>query len=218
MIVNVKVDGPPTDFAASNSTRAGRKQNRGVLIRFVPKATPETFTTPTMESRKWGVRFSAVTPTAELTRSLSESEVLSVALTIFAAQSTAFERTQSWRDEIPFAPPSSMFAEEDMPSNLIGFYRAARGFSIGEVRSLCGGWDKQSSLDKLKGYEFEQNPTFRPQRLLPGGTWPAEFQTITPEPFDSDAFKILQLKLDIPILALELDCSIDSSTGSMKCH
>jgi hypothetical protein len=170
-----------------------------------------------MESRKWGVRFSAVTPRVELTRSLSENEVLAVALTIFAAQATAFENTQAWRDVIPGAPPSSKFAEEDMPSNLIGFYRAARGFDFNEVRSLCGAWDRQRSLEKLEGYTFTPNPTFAPRQLPPGGVWPAEFQTITPEPFDSDAFRILRLRLEVPIFDVALDCSIDPESGAMRC-
>ena len=205
-----------TDFAASNLTRAGRRQNRGVLIRLVPQVTPERFGTPTMKSRKWGVTFSAVTPQAELRRALSEDEILSVALTIFAAQSTAFEHLRGWRDVIPFAPPSSRFAEEDLPFNLIGFYRAARGFGIEEVRSYCGAWDEQRSIDKLRSYEFAPNPTFQPQRLPRGGAWPAEFQTIEAAPFTSEAFKIVQLRLEVPLVGLELNCSIDAETNSIK--
>lgn len=216
MRVNVKMDHALTDYVASNSTRDGRRKNRGVLIRLVPQVTPERFGTPTMESRKWGVQVSAVTPQAELTRSLSEDEVLSVALTIFAAQSTVFEHLQAWRDVIPFAPPSSKFAEEDLPSNLIGFYRAARGFSIDEVRSFCGAWDKQRSVGKLKGYKFAPNPTFRAQRLPPGGSWPAELQTIVPAPFNSEAFKLLRLRLQTPLFGL--NCSIDAKTNSVKCR
>jgi len=220
MRVNVKVDHPLTDYVASNSTRQGRLKNRGVLIRLIPQVTPEMFGTPTMESRLRGVQVSAVTPQVELTRSLSEGEVLSVALTIFAAQSTAFEHLQGWHDVIndviPFAPPSSKFSEEDLPSNLIGFYRAARGFSIDEVKSFCGAWDKQRSVDKLKGYKFVPNPTFRAQRLPPGGSWPAELQTIVPAPFNSEAFKILRLRLQTPLFGS--NCSIDANTNSVKCR
>jgi outer membrane protein OmpA-like peptidoglycan-associated protein len=217
LTVGLDTDGALTDFVASNATRAGRRANRGVLIRLVPQVTPERFGTPTMESRKFGVRFSAVTPEVEITRTLSEEEVLAVALTIFATQSFAFETTQSWRDEIPGAPPSSMFAEEDMPSNLIGFYRAARGFSIAEVRSLCGAWDEDASLEKLRGYEFAPNPTFRPQRLEPGGAWPSEFETITPAPFGSDVFTIVRLRQHIPITGVRSDCTVDAGTGSITC-
>jgi len=213
--VDTTMDHALTDYAASNSTRDGRRKNRGVLIRLIPHVASERFDTPTMESRKWGVQVSAVTPQAELTRSLSKDEVLSVTLTIFATQSTAFEQLQAWRDVIPFTPPSSKFAEEDLPSNLIGFYRAARGFSIDEVRSFCGAWDKQCSIDKLKGYKFVSNTKFMPQRLPPGGSWPTEFQTIAPAPFNSEIFKILRLKFQTPLFGY--GCSIDAKGNFVNC-
>jgi outer membrane protein OmpA-like peptidoglycan-associated protein len=213
--VNLEFSHGINDFVASNVSRAGRKKNRGVLIRFVPQVRPETFTTETAESRFAGVQVSAVTPTAALNRSLTEDEVLSVALTIFSAQSTAFEHLQQWRDVIPFSPPSSSFAEEDLPSNLIGFYRAARGFSFAEIRTLCDAWDEARSIAHLSGYTFQRNRSFSPVSLPPGGTWPAEFQTITPASFESQAFQILNLRLSTPLITI--NCSIDPRTNTLRC-
>ncbi|MGW7416149.1 hypothetical protein [Streptomyces sp. NPDC054863] len=110
-----------------------------------------------------------------------------------------------------------MYAGEDLPSNLIGFYRAARGFGIDEVRSLCGAWDRQRSLDKLNGYVFAANPAFQPGRLPPGGAWPTEFQTIVPAPFDSEAYRIVRLRVQVPIGGVDRNCSIDPATNSVKC-
>jgi len=216
--VTADLSHPSDDYLAANGTREGRKKNRGVLIRFIPLVTPETFTTHTEESRApyLGIQVSAVTPRVALNRSLTEQEVLSVALTIFSAQSTAFERLQQWRDVIPFAPASSSFAEEDLPSNLIGFYRAARGYSFQEIRTLCGAWSEAGSIAHLRGYTFRPNRSFEPLLLPRGGVWPADFQTIAPASLDSEAFRILNLHLETPVFSV--DCSIDPSTHSLRCR
>ncbi|MEM7427981.1 MAG: DUF4157 domain-containing protein [Pseudomonadota bacterium] len=204
-----------TEYLASNATREGRKKNRGALIRFIPQVTPETFTTDTAESRFTGIQVSAVTPTVRLNRSLSEGEVLSVALSIFSALSQVFEAHQRWRDAIPSPFPSSSFAEEDLPSNLIGFYRAARGYSFEEVRTLCGAWSEPRSIAHLAGYNFQPNHSFHPNSLPTGGAWPHEFQSIVPEPFDSEAFQIVTFRLETPFVAF--NCSIDPATSTLRC-
>lgn len=171
------VDAPLGTYLASNADRAGRRVNRGVLVMLIPRVAPEAFTGPRMESGApiLGM-MSGVTLSSELNRSLSEEEVLRVALSLFVIQSYNFEALQAWTDWIS----KSSFAEEDLPSNLISFYRAARGFSSDEVRTLCDAWDTDRSLQKLDGYRFQVNPTWEPLSLPAGGAFPPEFRTIAP--------------------------------------
>lgn len=209
------------DYLSSNATRGGRKRNRGVLIRFVPQLAPEVFSTETQASHFAGVQVSAVTPLVELTRKLTEEEILSIALSIFSAQNFAFEFLQQWRDVVPLAPPSSEFAEEDLPSSLIAFYRAARQFSWPKVRTICDAWDEERSLAHFRGYTFQRNPSFLPPNLPSGGAWPAEFRTIVAEPFDSEAFQLLNLRLETPlwsIFQMAFNCSVDPDTNALRCQ
>jgi hypothetical protein len=186
-------------YIASNNTREGRKKNRGVLIRLLPRIAPEQFKTKRMEAGRFGINSSTVTPTVRLYRSLSEREVFSVAMAVFRSQSREFEELQAWRDWFTsFIKPSSSFSEEDLPSNLIGFYRAARGFSVDEVKTICDVWRIKKSLNKLKDYKFQKNRMFRPLKLPPGGAWPKEFSTISPASLNSEVFRIVSMLLTTP--------------------
>ncbi len=176
---SIKVTYSTDMYLTSNASREGRRQNRGVLIRLVPDVKPETITSPLMQSKARLDRISILVHEAvvrsKLYHSLSEDEVLSVALEIFKQVALKFETAQQ-----TFPSTGSSFSEEDLPSDLIGFYRAAKGFSREEVAEICDVWDQQHSLHKFEGYKFQQNRTFFPLSLPPGGKWPAEFSTIKP--------------------------------------
>ncbi|MFS0518431.1 DUF4157 domain-containing protein [Nostoc sp. UIC 10607] len=194
-------DAPLNQYLASNATRQGRRVNRGVRLQFVPDVAPATpaperVTLPQMKSSKFGVVISGVTPTIQLNRSLSETEVLQVALGIFMFQSYVFESLQSWTDRIK----KSSFSEEDLPSNLIGFYRAAYGYSQDDVRQICDAWDAARSLQAYKGYAFRQNRTFRPLSLPLGGSWPAQFSTIPAIQYGSSLYSIVELLIETPFM------------------
>lgn len=190
-------DAPLNEFLRSNATRKGRRFNRGARVELVPQARPEEVQTPQMASRAPVVgTVSGVTPTISLERSLSEDEVRKVALSVFMIQSQAFESLQGWTDVIA----GSSFSEEDLPSNLISFYRAAEGYSSVEVREICDAWDEERSLEKLEGYNFTRNRSFKPPNLPPGGQWPQEFESITPAAPGSELFRVVELFFETPIL------------------
>lgn len=138
--------------------------------------TPELVNAPRMESHGGPIFLSGVTPIVHIKRPLSPDEVLSVALRIFMLQSLGFEALQNWTDSIG----SSSFSEEDLPSNLISFYRAARGFNRAHIETTCDVWDSARSLTQIQGYTFQKNGGFRPLSLPSGGAWPADLATITP--------------------------------------
>ncbi len=158
-----------------------------------PQDDHETVTGPRMESRGAGVLFSGVTPVANIHRPLNDEEVLSVALRIFMAQSIAFEDLQSWTDWLK----SSSFSEEDLPSNLIGFYRAARGYSRSDIETFCDTWSADASLAMFDGYTFKQNREFTP--VVPG-TWPAELSDIQPAAPHGALMDMVKLTLEVPPL------------------
>ena len=194
-------DAPLDEYLAFNATREGRRINRGVRLQFVPQVVqktsePEKVTLPQMKSSKFGVVMSGITPTVQLNRSLNETEVLEVALGIFVLQSHVFESLQQWSDEIK----KSSFSEEDLPSNLIGFYRAAEGYSLPEVYKICDVWDVARSLQEYQGYTFHQNRTFQPLSLPPGGTWPTQFSKIAVKPSGSSLYNIIEILMETPLL------------------
>lgn len=136
-----------------------------------PGAPPETLTGPRMESAPGDVLLSGATPRANINRALSEEEILSVALRIFMDQSQTFEGLQAWTDWVG----ESSFSEEDLASNLIGFYRAARGYGRDDINSICDAWNAADSLALLETYEFQRQHDF------PGDSWwPAELNDIQP--------------------------------------
>src|SRR5262249_55498960 len=102
-----------------------------------------TFSSPSMQSTGAGTILSSASVQVRLRQALSGEQVLQVALSIFKRLSTDFETLQAWTD---FAGHSS-FAQEDLPSDLIAFYMAARGFTRSDLTAICGVADQTASLD-----------------------------------------------------------------------
>lgn len=140
-------------------------------------AAPETgdFTSTQMASRVpyLGTILSAASIDVRLLRALSPDEILSVALSIFKELSMVFETQQRWTQLVG----RSSFAQEDLPSNLIGFYRGARGFSQADINGFCGSLNTAGSLTEYtRDNDFEANRTFSP--IGATGPWPPELSTI----------------------------------------
>src|SRR5262245_37407260 len=89
-----------------------------------------------------------------------------------------FETLQKSTDPIA----KSSFSEEDLPSNTLGFYRAARGWSRTDIEQKADAWNVPRSLSQFQGYTFGVEYTHQATRLPAGGKWPADFSTIQPEP------------------------------------
>ena len=171
---NVVTFAPVDHFVESNISREGRRANRSVALKVVSPLAPVPGSfSERSGTRKITVNFAKVD--FQILAPLSLDEEQSVALSIFQNVSVLFETTQMSTDWIK----KSAFSEEDLPSNIMGFYKSAHGVNIVEV---CAVWDKQHSRDSLKGYQFKQNPTFKPLWLPTGGVWPTQFSTIRPEP------------------------------------
>lgn len=151
-------------------------QDASDRMRASGSTSPEPVAAPRMESSPGGVLLSGVTPIVSIKRPLNADEVHSVALRIFMLQSMGFEALQLWTESIG----KSSFSEEDLPSNLISFYRAARSFDRPQIESICDVWDAARSLSKYQGYTFRKNGSFRPLSLPAGGAWPASLATVAP--------------------------------------
>ncbi|HEX8557746.1 MAG TPA: DUF4157 domain-containing protein [Pyrinomonadaceae bacterium] len=120
-----------------------------------------------------GTVLSSASVNVRLLRPLSADEVLGVALSIFKRLSLVFEVQQEWTDAIGH----SSFSQEDLPSNLIGFYRAARGYSREQVRQFCAAASAEGSVNEYKrNHDFRQNRSFAPVGAT--GPWPAELSNI----------------------------------------
>jgi Domain of unknown function (DUF4157) len=123
-----------------------------------------------------------VSPVLQLNRKLTEQEIEGVALTLFMILSVKFEELQG----SGLLGQAISFSGEDLPSNLIGFYHGLRGYNREEIERICEvmpAEEAQSSF-KLGGKDvalwMENNRTFRPTQYPPGGSWPAEFNTVKP--------------------------------------
>lgn len=148
-------------------------------------ATTGQFTTDPMRSQALGIVLSSASLRVKLLRPLSTSEVLEVALSIFKTLSIAFETQQEWTDFLG----DSAFAQEDLPSNLLGFYRAARGFNLADIERFCGAMDVTASVAEYdRNHSFRKNRTFSPVGAT--GTWPAELSTIN----DSSATSLYEVE------------------------
>ncbi|HET7180116.1 MAG TPA: hypothetical protein VFI14_10330, partial [Chryseosolibacter sp.] len=210
-LIHIPITIPYNQFFKSNATKEGRKFNRGVVLQFIPHASREVVKTPTMESSAFGITLTETTPTVSLQKPLSEQEVLQAALTTFMLQSLFFEAAQEWTDFIG----GSSFAEEDLVSNLIGFYRAAEGYSVPEVKKFCGVWSKEDTLKKFMSYSFQKNRTFRPLSLPSGGSWPKELTTISPMSLNAENFSILSMFIK-PSFVAPNKCQINAD-GTISC-
>ena len=186
-----------SEYMADNGTRAGRKINRGVLVELIPEIEPEheKFYSPVMETKVLGRQLTAAYAELELNRSLSQQEIEGVALWIFQNLSMLFEREQAWTERIG----RSSFSEEDLPSNLIGFYMAVMGVKPGDVRAtvepICDVWDPERSKELFEFYRFKENRTFRPPFSHWPGTWPAQFEKIFPQSPAEGMFDLLGYRL-----------------------
>ncbi|WP_038162376.1 RHS repeat-associated core domain-containing protein [Verrucomicrobium sp. BvORR106] len=114
---------------------------------------------------------------------LDESGKKSAALSIWKDVSVRFEGSQSRMGQ------SSGFSEEDLPSNLIGFYRTVQGMSQLTIRLMCRAIGKDKSLelwDDTYGVDGQlgKNHTFKPiyHACAPcegrHGPWPTQLDTI----------------------------------------
>ncbi len=166
-------------YLTDNASREGRRRNRAVVIKVLPPLTAEGVasaqTSGIPHLPRVGVNAAALI--ADILEPLSPDEELRVALAIFTDTSVAFELSQQATE----AAVASSFSEEDLPSDLLGFYRAAQGLSRADVEKACDAWDPARSLAKLNGYIFVKNTFFDPPSLPPGGAWPAAFKSIEQE-------------------------------------
>jgi hypothetical protein len=122
---------------------------------------------------------------------LTKSQKESVALAIFQDVSIKFEQFQYDNNEIVFWKTNSGFSEEDLPSDLILFYRVLKGYSQANIKKMCSllttaqslaVWDE--TVHNIENRSFI--PVFHPEsatvkRCCPsGGTWPKQLTTIVP--------------------------------------
>ncbi len=138
-------------------------------------ASAGELSSPTMSSTLPGLGtvLSSASVRVRLLRPLSADEVDSVALGIFKKLSIVFETQQEWTDLIG----ESSFAQEDLPSNLIAFYMAVRGYTRERIEQLCGAVDRDSALREFeRNHDFRKNRGFEP--IGAAGTWPAELSSI----------------------------------------
>jgi len=140
-------------------------------------AAPTTgdVTSPAMTSKvpKAGVVLSSATVSARILQPLNKQQVLAVALGIFKKLSIAFEAQQLWTDLIG----DSSFAQEDLPSDLLSFYMAAKNYTKDDIKKYCaavGGDESVAEYDR--NHDFKKNRSFTPVGAT--GAWPAELSTI----------------------------------------
>ncbi len=147
---------------------------------------PQAVTAPAMQSSVpyVGTVLSSVTPHFNVMRQLTPSEINQVALRVWQMQSLGFESLQNWTQSIG----SSSFSEEDLTSNMIGFYRGIHGYSRSRIRQICGAWSKSRSVTHFRTYSFTRWGSFVPPSLPTGGAWP--FTSITPAPLNGTMMSV----------------------------
>jgi hypothetical protein len=155
--------------------------------------TAPTGSSPTMTAKKVGIVFSSASMQVTLARPLSPDEVLAVSLSMFKNLSVIFEIQQEWTDWLS----GSAFSQEDLPSNLISFYRAARGFSPDQIKQYCASQDVSTSLQEFdKNSTFQKNHSFSPIGVQ--GKWPAELSTID-ETKGESLYKVANVSVGGPV-------------------
>jgi hypothetical protein len=145
--------------------------------------------TYTQDMRKWGVT-AAETRRYFVKRGLTTAQKESVALAIFMEVSMGFETLQgsfpwSW---VSSNAKDSSFSEEDLVSNLIGFYMAVRPGI--KPLDLCRPVSKTASLEVWDTYGSvgsNKNRTFRPvfhpcDECKGPNRFPPTFEQIQPAP------------------------------------
>ena len=117
---------------------------------------------------------------------LSVSQQESAALGMFEEMTDRFEDFQG---SFPYSLASghSSNGEEDRPSNLIGLYKALKGYTVPQIESLCHVlatkdsekvWDDTGGLGKSRSWL----PVFKKSSCCKTAVWPVEFTTIKPVP------------------------------------
>jgi len=152
------------------------------------RSRPSTgeFTSPTMRSGRYGIVLSSASMQIRLLRPLSANEIKSVALSIFKKISIVFEMQQRWTQIVG----RSSFSQEDLPSNLIGFYMNARHYSRADINRYCGSLDIAGSLAEYnRNNNFRRNTSFLPYGI-PASRWPAELSNIN----DSSASSLYEIR------------------------
>ena len=129
------------------------------------------------DMRKWGIQV-ANQRSYLVRKGLSDMQKKSVALAIFLEVSHLFESLQ---DSFPFNwITDSGYSQEDLVSNLIGFYIAIGEIdSIAQAKALCHVLTKQQSLslwDKHGPVGEHKNYTHQPQ-FLPDTTYDNSMQS-----------------------------------------
>jgi RHS repeat-associated protein len=117
---------------------------------------------------------------------LSVKQKESVALAIFQEVSVRFESGQRGMLGIQDKIMHSSFSEEDLVSNLIGFYRAVKGYARADIESWCAVikdeaenykvWDKTGGTKKNRSW----TPVFHQSDCCGNPRWPSQFQAIHP--------------------------------------
>jgi RHS repeat-associated protein len=141
--------------------------------------------------KKWGVGVQkGVSYTYFVKYNLSTPELESVALGIFKEVSERFEESQGGlQNKIMH----SSFSEEDLPSNLIGFYKALRGYTNDDVKRWCKPlsvqeaeliWDRANGMYQRRNWD----PRIHDWGKRYGDCcadfpkWPWQFETIREAP------------------------------------
>lgn len=102
--------------------------------------------------RKFGI-VDKISKTYVVKKNISQEEKESVALTIFLEISRKFEEHQELTDFIT----GSSYDEADLFSNIIGFYRAVRGYSLEAVKDYLDPLWPDSSLAIYKQQKIDKN-------------------------------------------------------------
>ncbi|MBT9557233.1 MAG: LysM peptidoglycan-binding domain-containing protein [Myxococcales bacterium] len=130
------------------------------------KGAPKPFQTHEMSTKAGPLTLNKTSLRVVIKRKLNEKELQGVALYLFQQQSVEFEseQAQSWT-----RASGSGFSGEDMPSNLLSFYRAARDQDADTVFQACGEDVLRRTDDKP---DLGVNKTFRPLGLEPSVPFP----------------------------------------------
>ncbi|WPU91353.1 DUF4157 domain-containing protein [Mucilaginibacter sabulilitoris] len=145
------------------------------------------FSSPAMTSKvpHTAIVLSSAAVNVRLLKALSPAEINSVALSIFKTLSIAFEAQQLWTDFIG----ESSYAQEDLPSDLISFYMAVKGYTKDDVMKFCAGvGPDESAAEYDRNHDFKKNKTFSP--VGASGSWPTELSTIN----DSQASALYEVR------------------------
>ncbi len=129
------------------------------------------------KQRMWPVS-SWVTKEFLVPLKLNPIELEAVAFTIFLSVSRAFESHQEYTDWFS----NSAYSEPDIIGNIIGFYRASRGYSLDEIRALLQVKSVQEALKVYGERSIRKNDAIG---RVPCTNDPDTFLCKYPPPFNS---------------------------------